>query len=94
MCWASNHQNTYRNCPRAYFPFTYLYGLGYSGFSLMLVLHIKIIYDMMSSLLILMIYLWYLRGLGRFLECLSVRTCSLDNRPGEQCNHEGGMGCP
>jgi hypothetical protein len=21
MCWASNHQNTYRNCPRAYFPF-------------------------------------------------------------------------
>jgi hypothetical protein len=22
MCWASNHQNTYRNRPRAYFPFT------------------------------------------------------------------------
>jgi hypothetical protein len=22
MCWASNHQNTYRNCPRAHFPFT------------------------------------------------------------------------
>jgi hypothetical protein len=21
MCWESNHQNTYRNCPRAYFPF-------------------------------------------------------------------------
>jgi hypothetical protein len=21
VCWASNHQNTYRNCPRAYFPF-------------------------------------------------------------------------
>jgi hypothetical protein len=21
MSWASNHQNTYRNCPRAYFPF-------------------------------------------------------------------------
>jgi hypothetical protein len=21
MCWASNHQNTYRNCPRAHFPF-------------------------------------------------------------------------
>jgi hypothetical protein len=21
MCWASNHQNTYGNCPRAYFPF-------------------------------------------------------------------------
>jgi hypothetical protein len=22
MCWTSNHQNTYRNGPRAYFPFT------------------------------------------------------------------------
>jgi hypothetical protein len=21
MCWTSNHQNTYRNCPRAHFPF-------------------------------------------------------------------------
>jgi hypothetical protein len=21
MCWASYHQNTYRNCPRAHFPF-------------------------------------------------------------------------
>jgi hypothetical protein len=21
MCWTSNHQNTYRNCPRAYFRF-------------------------------------------------------------------------
>jgi hypothetical protein len=21
MCWASNHQNTYKNCPRAHFPF-------------------------------------------------------------------------
>jgi hypothetical protein len=21
MCWASNHQNTYINCPRAHFPF-------------------------------------------------------------------------
>jgi hypothetical protein len=21
MCWASNHQNTYRNCPREHFPF-------------------------------------------------------------------------
>jgi hypothetical protein len=34
------------------------------------------------------------QGLKRFLECLSVRTCSLDDRPGKQCNHEGGMGCP
>jgi hypothetical protein len=23
MCWASNHQNTYRNCARAHFPFNY-----------------------------------------------------------------------
>jgi hypothetical protein len=22
MCWTSNHQNTYRNCPRAHFPFS------------------------------------------------------------------------
>jgi hypothetical protein len=34
------------------------------------------------------------KGLERFHECLSVRTCSLDDRPGKQCNHEGGMGCP
>jgi hypothetical protein len=45
-------------------------------------------------LLIMMLYLWPSRGLERFLECLSVRTCSLDDRPGKQCNHEGGMGCP
>jgi hypothetical protein len=43
---------------------------------------------------IMMLYLWPSRGLERFLECLSVRTCSLDDRPGKQCNHEGGMGCP
>jgi hypothetical protein len=23
MCWTSNHQNTYRNGPRAHFPFSY-----------------------------------------------------------------------
>jgi hypothetical protein len=23
MCWASNHQNTYRNGPRAHFPFSH-----------------------------------------------------------------------
>ena len=44
--------------------------------------------------LIMMLYLWPSRGLERFLECLSVRTCSMDDRPGKQCNHEGGMGCP
>jgi hypothetical protein len=34
-------------------------------------------------LLIMMLYLWPLRGLEQFLECLSVRTCSLDDRPGK-----------
>jgi hypothetical protein len=43
---------------------------------------------------IMMLYLWYSRGLERFLGCLSVRTCSLDDHPGKQCNHEGEMGCP
>jgi hypothetical protein len=37
----------------------------------------------MFSLLIVMIYLWPLRGLELFFECLSVRTCSLDDRPGK-----------
>jgi hypothetical protein len=46
------------------------------------------------SLLIMMIYLWHLRGLELFLECLSVRTGSLDDHPGKQCNYEGGMGHP
>jgi hypothetical protein len=41
-----------------------------------------------------MIYLWHFRGLEWFLECLSVRTCSLDDHPEKQCNHEGGMGRP
>ena len=44
--------------------------------------------------LIMMLCLWSSRGLERFLECLSVRTCSMDDRPGKQCNHKGGMGCP
>jgi hypothetical protein len=43
---------------------------------------------------IMMLYLWHLRGLERFLECLSVRTCSLDDRLGKQSNHEGGVGRP
>jgi hypothetical protein len=30
----------------------------------------------------MMIYLWHLRELEQFLECLSVRTCSLDD-PGK-----------
>jgi hypothetical protein len=53
----------------------------------------RIIYDTLFPLLF-MIYLWHLRGLERFLECLFVRTCSLDDRPGKQCNHEGGVGRP
>jgi hypothetical protein len=33
-------------------------------------------------------------GLERFLECLSVRTGSLDDHPEKQYSHEGGMRCP
>jgi hypothetical protein len=54
----------------------------------------RFIYDTLFSLLFMIIYLWYLRGLEQFLECLSVRTCSLDDRSGKQCNHEGGVGRP
>jgi hypothetical protein len=50
--------------------------------------------DTLFPSFIMMLYLWHSRGLERFLECLSVRTYSLDDRPGKQCNHEGGMGCP
>jgi hypothetical protein len=44
--------------------------------------------------MIMLLDWWYFRGLERFLECLFVRTCSLDDRPGKQCNHEGRMGRP
>jgi hypothetical protein len=54
----------------------------------------KFIYDTQFSFLFMMVYLWHLRGLELFLEYLSVRTYSLDDRPGKQCNHEGGMGRP
>jgi hypothetical protein len=54
----------------------------------------RFIYDTLFSFLFMMIYLWPLRGLERFLECLSVRTYSLDDRPGKQRNHEGRMGRP
>jgi hypothetical protein len=56
--------------------------------------HDVVIYDTLFSRSSLWSYLWFSRGLERFLECLSVRTCSMDDRPGKQCNHEGGMGCP
>ena len=35
------------------------------------------------SSFIMMLYLWYSRGLERSLECLSVRTYLLDDRPGK-----------
>jgi hypothetical protein len=54
----------------------------------------RFINDTLFSFFIMMIYLCHLRGLEQFLECLSVRTCSLDDRPGKQCDHEGGMGRP
>jgi hypothetical protein len=44
------------------------------------------------SLLIMMMILRHLRGLERFLKCLSVRTGPLDHHPGKQKNYEGGMG--
>jgi hypothetical protein len=34
------------------------------------------------------------KGARVVLECLSVRTGSLDDHPREQYNHEGGMGRP
>jgi hypothetical protein len=46
----------------------------------------RFINDTMFPFFIMMMYLWHLRGLERFLEYLSVRTCSLDDRPGKQCN--------
>jgi hypothetical protein len=54
----------------------------------------RFINDTLFPFFIMMLYLCHSRGLEWFLECLSVRTCSLDDRPGKQCNHEGGMGCP
>jgi hypothetical protein len=43
----------------------------------------RIINDTLFPSFIMMLYLWYSRGLERFLECLSVRTCSLDDRLGK-----------
>jgi hypothetical protein len=42
----------------------------------------RIINDALFPSFIMMLYLWHLRGLERFLECLSLRTYSLDDRPG------------
>jgi hypothetical protein len=42
----------------------------------------------------MMMILRYLMGLEWFLECLSVRTDSLDDHPRKEYNHEGGMGRP
>jgi hypothetical protein len=82
-----------------YLILVYLFGLGYFGLALcscftLINEHDEIIYDTLFSLLIMMMILWHLRGLEWFLECLSVRTGSLDDRLGKQCNHEGGMGRP
>jgi hypothetical protein len=54
----------------------------------------RFINDMLFPFFIMILYLWHLRGLKRFLECLSVRTYSLDDRSEKQCNHEGGVGRP
>jgi hypothetical protein len=39
----------------------------------------RFINDTLFPSFIMMLYLWHLRGLERFLECLSVRTYSLDD---------------
>jgi hypothetical protein len=54
-------------------------------------MRISIICD---DILIIMMNLCYFRGLGLFLEYLSVRTYSLYDHPEKQYNHEGGMGRP
>jgi hypothetical protein len=54
----------------------------------------RFINDTLFPLFIMILYLWHLRGLEQFLECLSIRTCSLDDHLGKQCNHEGGVGRP
>jgi hypothetical protein len=54
----------------------------------------RFINDTLFPFFIMMLYLCHSRGLEWFLKCLSVRTYLLDDCPGKQCNHEGGMGCP
>jgi hypothetical protein len=76
----------------------HLFGLYHFWFSFMLVLHFNQwtwwdFFMIRGLLLIMMMELWHLRGLKRFLECLSVRTGSLDDHLGKQYIHEGGMGC-
>jgi hypothetical protein len=43
---------------------------------------------------IMMLYLWHSRGLERFLECLSVRTCSIGWPPGKTMQPWGWNGMP
>jgi hypothetical protein len=49
-----------------------LFGLAICKCSTLINEHDEIIYDILFSLLIMMIYLWPLKGLELFLECLSV----------------------
>jgi hypothetical protein len=43
----------------------------------------RFINDTLFPFFIMMLYLCHSRGLEQFLECLSVRTCSLDDRSGK-----------
>jgi hypothetical protein len=54
-------------------------------------MNMMIISMIRDDIMIMMMNLCYFRGLGLFPEYLSVRTCSLDDHPGKQYNHEGGM---
>jgi hypothetical protein len=67
----------------------YLFGLDYYGLALCYCSTLINKHDenyqwyVVFPSFIMMLYLWYSRGLERFLECLSVRTCSLDDRSGK-----------
>jgi hypothetical protein len=75
----------YLPCPRL--PFGLLWLASYYCFTLINE------HDVNTNDTMLSLWLWCwtgdtLRGLVRFLECLFVRTGSLDDRPRKQCNHE------
>jgi hypothetical protein len=44
----------------------------------------RCINDTLFPFFIMMLYLCHSRGLERFLKCLSIRTCSLDDRLGKK----------
>jgi hypothetical protein len=59
LCWTLNHQNTYRNGPRAYFPFSY----SYNNKSNVVVKHINIKYYVIDK-----------KGQGQIIELKHIIT--------------------